>query len=218
MGFTSAWSITAHPDPTITALAPHLLPALRSDRERPGARDRWERWQSAPLPDVRTWHTAPSTPGAPVADPAAIRDFHELTAPGPEVDEVCAGLRDPGFHVYDDVWNDDLDHEDVFVSVHSKEYAVAALFHALGPARAALLPGWCGNFLLGAAEAAAALPAVERAFAFSVDERAAAERQDWLWYGVGDDTEESVLDGPLRVWRRAVAKGYGLCGVAVHVA
>lgn len=32
-----------------------------------------------------------------------------------------------------------------------------------------------------------------------------------------ESVEESVLDGPLRVWRGAVAKGYGLCGVAVHV-
>ncbi|MFF2774068.1 hypothetical protein ACFVU3_04095 [Streptomyces sp. NPDC058052] len=214
MGFTSAWAVTAHPDTTIAALAPRLLPALREDRDRPGARERWAAWCRAPLPDHRTWYAVAPPPGTPAADPAAIGAFHELTCPGPAVEDVCDGTRDPDFHVMDGVWDQDLDEEDVFFSVHRKEYAVSSLFHALGPARAALLPGWCGNFLLTAAETAAALPAVERAFAFSAAERAAAEARDRLWYG---DGEESVLDGPPRVWRTAVAKGYGLCAVAVHV-
>ncbi|MET9571578.1 hypothetical protein ACFYNW_06085 [Streptomyces virginiae] len=34
--------------------------------------------------------------------------------------------------------------EDVFISVHSEEYPVASFLHAIGPARATLLPGWCG--------------------------------------------------------------------------
>ncbi len=215
MGFTSAWAVTAHPDPTIAALAPRLLPAIRADRERPGTRERWEAWRHNPLPDHRTWYAVEPPPGTPAADPAAIRAFQDLTAPGPAVDDVCGGVQDPGFHVLDDLWDDDLDHEDVFFSVHSKEYAVASLFHALGPSRAALLPGWCGNFLLTAAQAAAALPDIERAFTFSAEERAAAEARDWLWYG---EREPSVLDGPPRVWRAAVAKGLGLCGVAVHLA
>ncbi|MFI8327244.1 hypothetical protein [Streptomyces sp. NPDC085529] len=214
MGFTSVWAVTAHPDTTIAALAPRLLPALRADRARPGARERWETWRRAPLPDHRTWYAAASASGAPPADPAAVEAFHALTCPGPAVDDVCGGVPDPGFRVVDDVWDQDLAEEDGFFSVHAKEYAVSSLFHSLGPARAALLPGWCGNFLLTAAEAAAALPAVERAFAFSAAERAAAEARDWLWY---PDGEESVLDGPPRVWRAAVAKGYGLCAVAVHV-
>ncbi|MFD5769381.1 hypothetical protein ACFWIN_26670 [Streptomyces sp. NPDC127049] len=215
MGFTSVWAVTAHPDPAIATFAAQLLPALREDSERPGARERWEAWRRTPLPDHRTWYTAATPPGIPRADPAAIEAFHELTSPGPAVDEVCGGLRDPGFSVLDDVWGDDLDEEDAFLSVHSKEYAVASLFHALGPARAGLLPGWCGNFLLTAAETAATLPAVERAFSFTAAERAEAGTQDWLAYG---EREESVLDGPPRVWRAAVGKGYGLCGVAVHLA
>ncbi|MET7477152.1 hypothetical protein ABZT17_22660 [Streptomyces sp. NPDC005648] len=55
------------------------------------------------------------------------------------------------------------------MSVQSKEWAVAALFHAIGPVRAALLPGWCGNFLLSSAEVRATLPDVERAQSVSTD-------------------------------------------------
>lgn len=135
------------------------------------------------------------------------------TAPGSHVDEVCAGGADPAFHVLDDVW-DGQNEETAFFSIHRKEYAVSSLFHALGPARAALLPGWCGTFLLTPEQVAESLTAVERAFALAPEDRAAAEARDWLSYDAG---EESVLDGPPRVWRTAADRGLGLCGVSVHL-
>ncbi|MBT2470590.1 hypothetical protein J7E97_22655 [Streptomyces sp. ISL-66] len=113
----------------------------------------------------------------------------------------------------DDVWGEQS-REGMFISVHSKEYAVTSFFHAIGPARAALLPGWCGNFLLTSAQVAQYLPDVERALAFTETERAAAVTQDWLGYSKG---EEHVLDGPLRVWRVAANSGLGLCGLAAHL-
>ncbi|MFC4958164.1 hypothetical protein ACFPFX_17925 [Streptomyces mauvecolor] len=58
------------------------------------------------------------------------------------------------------------------------------------------------------------MPAVERALSFSPEGRASAEGQDWLYYG---DDEESVLDGPLRMWRHAGKHGLGLCGVSVVI-
>ncbi|MET9954337.1 hypothetical protein ABZ135_22710 [Streptomyces sp. NPDC006339] len=213
MGFTSAWGISAHPDPVIARLAPRLLPAIEADREAPGARARWDAWRRAPLPDHRTWYGGGTGGGTATADREAIESFRYLTAPGTRVDELCAGVRDPDFYVVDDLWDgQDLDH--IFVSVHAKDYAVTSLFHAVGPARAALLPGWCGNFLLTADETRRALPRVEAALAFRPAERAAAEDKDWLYYAAG---EESVLDGPLRVWRAAVRDGLGLCGVALHL-
>ncbi|MER6457212.1 hypothetical protein ABT270_32085 [Streptomyces sp900105245] len=45
-------------------------------------------------------------------------------------------------------------------------------------------------------------------------DRAVAERRDWLEYSAG---EESVLDGPLRLWRLAARRGLGLCGVSVVI-
>ncbi|MFC9796936.1 hypothetical protein [Streptomyces sp. NPDC057695] len=204
MGFTSAWAISAHPDAYIAHLGPRLLPAMRADRDSPEAAVRWGEWQRAPLPDHRTWYDDYGP---------AIESFQRLTAPGTHVDDLCAGRTDPSFYVVEDLW-DGQDEDSVFLSVHSKEYAVSSLFHALGPSRAALLPGWCGTFLLTAAQVAASLADIERAFSFTPSERAAAETQDWLDYTTG---EESVLDGPLRVWRTAARAGTGLCGVSVHL-
>ncbi|MEU0402383.1 hypothetical protein ABZ318_19510 [Streptomyces sp. NPDC006197] len=207
MGFTSAWAISSHTDEVVTDLGPRLLPAMRADRAHPDAGRRWSAWQRQPLPDHRTWYS----PDGEARD--AIASFQALTAPGRHVDDVCDGSTDPSFHVLDDVW-EGQDEDGMFISVHHKEYAVSSLFHAIGPTRAALLPGWCGTFLLSAAQVRASLPLVERALTLAPTERAAVEDQDWLDYTEG---EESVLDGPLRVWRAAARQGLGLCGVAVHL-
>ncbi len=201
MGFTSAWSISCHEDSVIADLAPRTAAAIEADRTCPGARRRWAAWQRDPLPDHRTWWTGPP------AEDEAIRSFQDLTRPGRHVDDLCA------FEVMDYLWQRQPDQELMFLSVHRKAYPVSALFHALGPERAALLPGWCGNFLLTAAEARRALPAVERALGLGPRERARAQGQLWL----DPEPRESVLDGPLRAWRAAARAGLGLCGLAFHV-
>ncbi|MFG2874447.1 hypothetical protein ACGFYU_05440 [Streptomyces sp. NPDC048337] len=205
MGFTSVWSISSHEDRTISALTPRIRPALAADAADPEARRRWASWQRAPLPDQRTWWTDP-------AHHDAIGSFQRLTGPGRHVDHLCDG--DSGFDMGYDVWDHQADPGAAFASVHRKDYAVAALFHAIGPERAALLPGWCGNFLLDAAEVRRALPGVERALDLGPGERERAEAQDWLDYG---PRQEGVLEGPLRVWRVAAVAGHGLCGLAFHV-
>ncbi|MET9881965.1 hypothetical protein ABZZ20_02190 [Streptomyces sp. NPDC006430] len=207
MGITSVWSISSHRDHVIAHLAPRLAPALEADRTDPAARRRWAAWRRAPLPDHRTWYADTSHGGA-------IDAFWSLTRPGEHVDDVCNGITDPGFHVMENIWEPEPDRADMFVSVHSKDYAVAALFHAIGPDRAALLPGWCGNVLLSATEVRRTLPDVERALTFTPGERARVAERDWLDYGARD---ERVIDGPLRVWRTAAASGRGLCAVALHV-
>lgn len=207
MGFTSAWSVSSHPDSVIAELTPHLAPALEADRTQPAGRRRWETWRCAPLPDHRTWYRDRAHDGA-------IDSFLTLTRPGGHVDEVCNGITDRAFHVMEDVWEPEPEAADMFVSVHRKDYAVAALFHAIGPDRAALLPGWCGNVLLTAAEVRRTLPDVERALTFTPGERARVGDRDWLDYGARD---EPVTDGPLRIWRTAAAAGRGLCAVALHV-
>ncbi|MFE6843943.1 hypothetical protein [Streptomyces sp. NPDC057686] len=207
MGFTSAWSISSHPDAVIAELGPRLAPALEADRTNPAARLRWEAWQSAPLPDHRTWYTDR-------AQADAIDSFWSLTRPGEHVDDLCNGITDPEFHVVQDLWEPEPDPADMFVSVHRKDYAVAALFHAIGPGRAALLPGWCGNVILTAAEVRRTLPGVERALTFTRGERVRVAARDWLDYGA---REERVTEGPLRVWRSAATAGRGLCAVALHL-
>ncbi|MDG4861936.1 hypothetical protein P8605_27725 [Streptomyces sp. T-3] len=214
MGFTTAWAITAHDDAFIAQLAPRMLPLLDADRSDPLAQERWRRWQARPLPDYRTWW-GPFGHGND-QDAEDIASFRDLTSPGNRTDEMYdGGPGDTEFYLPDDVWQQAADTDRMFLSIHSKEYAVASLFHAIGPRRAALLPGWCGNFLLDSAQLHQALPTVEQALTFTPEERAAAEDQDWLdYYG---PTEESVLDGPLRQLREAAATGLGVCGVSVHI-
>ncbi|NEB80055.1 hypothetical protein G3I40_33320 [Streptomyces sp. SID14478] len=210
MGITTAWAITTHDDAFVAELAPRMLPLLAADRDDPVARERWRRWQRAPLPDHRTW--CGGTLSTEQRD--AVDSFLALTSSGGRLEEMWSGSGpDDDFGVASGVWEQSADPDDMFLSVQSKDFAVASLFHAIGPHRASLLPGWCGSFLLTSAEVTTFLPAVERALTFAPHERAAADEQDWLSY----DDEESVLDGPLRAWRAAGAQGLGLCGVALTI-
>ncbi|MFB7502081.1 hypothetical protein [Streptomyces broussonetiae] len=213
MGITSAWSITAHDDDFVSTLAPRLLPLIAAEQDEPSARERWDCWRREPLPDFRTWWR-PFGRSCP-REEGALNSFHELTASGEHVQKMYDGLSpDDDFSLLTDVWDLVDGAQDIFISVQSKEFALRSFFHAIGPDRAALLPGWCGNFLLTSAEVRKALPVVERALAFTPKQRAEAEDQDWLYYS---DDEESVLDGPLRMWRQAAADARGLCGVSVTI-
>ncbi|MET9016037.1 hypothetical protein ABZX74_34820 [Streptomyces olivaceoviridis] len=212
MGFTSAWSISAHDDDFISALAPRLLPLIDAEQDEPLARERWDRWRREPLPDFRFWWKPFGRVCRSEAD--ALESFLELTVSGEHVQKLYDGLPPDDFSLLNGVWDRIAGAEDIFLSVQSKEYALRVFFHAIGPARAVLLPGWCGNFLLTSSQVRQTLPAVERALGFTAEERAQAEDQDWLEYG---DDEESVLDGPLRMWRQAAADARGLCGVSVTV-
>ncbi|MGW2730821.1 hypothetical protein [Streptomyces sp. NPDC001494] len=197
MGITTAWSISAHDDAFIGELAPRLLPLIDAERGEPLARERWERWKRSPA-------------GGTSPEPSA--DLLDLVCGGTHVQKMYDGLSsDDPFSMLDDVWGQDGIEDRLFISVQSKDWAVGSFLHAVGPARAALLPGWCGNLLLTSGEVRATLPRLERALMFGPQERAAARRRDWLDYGPG---EESVLDGPLRMWRLAARTGMGLCGVS----
>ncbi|MFF7971399.1 hypothetical protein [Streptomyces sp. NPDC007905] len=194
MGITSAWSISAHDDTFIGELAPRLLPLIEAERNEPLARERW-----------KSWTTVPSG-----SEPSV--EFLDLTCGGQHVQKMYDGLTpDDPFCMLHGIWGQEDIGDRIFLSVQSKDWALSSLFHALGPARAALLPGWCGNFLLTSAEVRATLPRVEQALTFDPGERATIERRDWLYY---QDEEESVLDGPLRMWRFAAESGMGLCGVS----
>ncbi|MFF8860548.1 hypothetical protein ACF08B_00665 [Streptomyces sp. NPDC015139] len=139
----------------------------------------------------------------------------DLVRGGGHVQRMYDGLsEDDPFSLLDDVWGQEDIGDRVFLGVRSKDWAVRSFFHAVGPDRAALVPGWCGNFLLTSAEVRDTLPDVVRALTFGPVERAVAERRDWLEYS---DGEESVLDGPLRLWRLAARRGLGLCGVSVVI-
>ncbi|GAA1894692.1 hypothetical protein [Streptantibioticus ferralitis] len=210
MGITTAWAISAHNDAFIEGLAPRIQPLIEAECSDPVACERWRRWQAEPLPDYRTWRDVES--GSPIAE--AIGSFLKLTASGQYIQEMYDGGGCDEFWLIEDVWGVSEDAERMFLSVQSKTHALSAFFHAIGPNRAALLPGWCGNFLLTSAEVRDSLPQVERALTFTDEERAAAASRIWLDDG---PDEESVLDGPLRQWRQAAAAGLGLCGVSLTI-
>ncbi|MFJ6539582.1 hypothetical protein ACIQMP_02955 [Streptomyces sp. NPDC091385] len=191
MGFTSAWSISAHEDAFITELVPCLGPLIEAEETEPGARERWERWQTSGVDD----------------------DLVHLVTGGGHVQRLYRGLTDDDpFCVMDDVWGQEGVEERLFFSAFSKDWAVRGLFQAVGPARAALLPGWCGNFVLTSAEVRDTLPRIEEALSCGPLEKADADRRSGLDY-LPD--EESVLDGPLRMWRLAAQARIGLCGVSL---
>ncbi|MGW0731946.1 hypothetical protein [Streptomyces sp. NPDC002851] len=212
MGITSAWAVTAHDDEFIGELAPRTLPLLEATRADPVGKQRWRRWERQPLPDYRSWGRSVGREYAEQAE--AIDSFHRMVIDA-SLDDLYHGGAGPddGFWL-PDVWEQANEVSQMFLSVQSKDYAVCSLFHAIGPRRAAQIPGWCGNFLLTSAQVRESLPQVEEALGFTVDERAAAEDQDWLGYSAD---EESVLDGPSRMWREAAAEGLGLCGVSLHI-
>ncbi|MEU6663845.1 hypothetical protein [Streptomyces sp. NPDC046821] len=213
MGITTAWAISSHDDQLIEKLGPRIRPLVEAERDCPDARRRWRHWHRNPLPDYRTWWDPYGRSSAEEAE--NLDCFRELTACGEHVQKLYDGLSpDDDFHLVRDVWEETADTDVMFMSVQSKDYAIASLFHAIGPRRAALLPGWCGNFLLTSAQVREALPRVERALTFTAEEEAVARDQNWVGY---DPDEESVLEGPLRVWRQAVGAGLGLCGVAVTI-
>jgi hypothetical protein len=92
---------------------------------------------------------------------------------------------------------------------------VAALFHGIGPARAQMLPGWLGNFLLAPNEVRDLTPNVEEALTIPAEDHARVLQRvrDWL-NGMGDSGDkdaEQLVSGPLRCWRAAVEAGTGLC-------
>ncbi|MFE8950362.1 hypothetical protein [Streptomyces sp. NPDC007856] len=162
MGITSAWSISAHDDDIISALTPRLIPLIAAERDEPFARERWDRWCREPLPDFRSWWNPFGQSCRREAD--ALDSFLELTASGEHMQKMYDGLSpDDDFSLLTDVWDLVTGSEDIFISVQSKEFALGSFFHAIGPDRALLLPGWCGNFLLNSAEVRQTLPAVERA-------------------------------------------------------
>ncbi|MFF0447986.1 hypothetical protein ACFYT4_16520 [Streptomyces sp. NPDC004609] len=212
MGFTAAWAISAHEDTVIAELAPRLLPVIEAERTDPVARRRWDLWRRMPLPDYRTWYITYGT-DRDSREAEALRSFQLLTATAERITDMCHG-GGGGFQVEGDVWKRQPDPSVMFFSSHRRTFPVGSLFHAIGPERAAQLPGWCGNFLLTSREVREALPHVERALTFGPGERAGVDAQDWLAYR---PDHESVIDGPLRVWHQAARARHGLCGLALYL-
>ena len=94
-----------------------------------------------------------------------------------------------------------------------KAAPAAAFYNALGVGPAARMPGCLGEFLITAEEAAAALPEVEQILADTRREELIERVGRWLGEGEMDDPVE-IVDGVLRVFREAVARGLGIAALS----
>jgi hypothetical protein len=206
MSWVGIWTVMQVRDDVLQPHRARFAGLLDAHADDPEVRVALQRWRSKPELVKGLRPTNPGqTPAYLVLDEPST-SFHHLSSGHPIffadpdwVYTMLAGLAEPGVEKY-------------FV-VTDRLNPTAALFHGLGPARAAALPGYFGSFLLNAAETREALPAVVQAFTLDAAEREAAviRMRDWATMGDDLDAEALLRDFP-RVWEEAVQNGLGLCG------
>jgi hypothetical protein len=165
MGSSAMWLIAPMRDEKVAELAPRFHSAVNKHSARPALQAAWHAWCEDP--DLVPGQFPNPQPGHPtwVSPLPAVAAFDALACDlpwdDPEADHV-------------DLWAADLYDplaEPVCVLVR-KGSPVAALFHGIGPARAQMLPGWLGNFLLAPDEVRALKPRAEQALTLSAEETA----------------------------------------------
>ncbi|MEU0844357.1 hypothetical protein ABZ370_33445 [Streptomyces sp. NPDC005962] len=199
MGMSSFWAVGALGAEDIGELARRAAPAIAAAAARPSAVAAWGRWER---------DAARGGGAVPVWGADGYNTEEALHLYGMVDDSAFDALdRSCELHVME--WWDRFDGDvDPFIVAVRKDNPVAALFHGLGPARAAALPGWAGDAVVTSAGVRRLLPAVEGAFALTGAERARALARIGDW--PGDQEPEELLDGPPRVWQDAAGAGMGL--------
>lgn len=107
---------------------------------------------------------------------------------------------------------------DRFVTSIRKGDPMAALYYGLGFEISCVLPGRSGCFLLTAAEVVATAPTVDAALIMDAPRRAQVLDRVRAWLAaVGDAGSkfdvEALVDGPRRVFQRALEQGQGALGI-----
>ncbi|GAA2073287.1 hypothetical protein GCM10009801_26480 [Streptomyces albiaxialis] len=199
MSASGVWAVGALPGPDVARLAPVAAPAIRAAAARPSARAAWRRWER---------DAARGGGAVPVLRPDGYSSDEALRLLDLVNDSPVEALDEAGELDVMTWWGRLEGPVEPFAAAARKDNPVAALFHALGPARAAALPGWAGDAVLTPAELRAALPRTEAALAFTAPERATALARAAEWPETDDPA--GLLDGPLRVVREAAASGHGL--------
>ena len=204
MGMSSFWAVGALGAEDIAELARRAGPAIEAAAARPSAVAAWERWER----DAARGGGAVPVWGADGYHTEAARHLFDMVN-----DSAFEALdRSCELHVME--WWERFDPDiEPYIGAARKDNPVAALFHGLGPARAAALPGWAGDAVLTSAEVRRLLPAVEGALAVTGAERTRvlARIDDWKF----DEEHEELLDGPLRAWRNAAGAGAGLLSARI---
>jgi len=208
VGASAVWIIAAPREEWVAQYGPIFHLAVARHMARPEHQAVWHAW--CENPDLEPGYFPDPRPGSPnqVAPHPPVVAFAALAGDMPWDDPEAPPIDLFSSHAY----RDDVEH---IALVVRKGSPVAALFHGIGPARAQLLPGWMGNFLLTPAEVRAAGTRVEEALTFNANEREPVMQRvrDWLnlMGDSGDEDAEEVVAGPLRCWRSAIESGTGLC-------
>ncbi|MEU1800518.1 hypothetical protein [Streptomyces sp. NPDC019937] len=204
VGMSSFWAVGALAAEDIAELARRAAPAIAAAAARPSAIAAWGRWERDAARGggaVQVWRPD----GYNTEEALRLYDM---------VNDSAFDAMDSDHELHVMEWWDRFDPDiEPYIAAVRKDNPVAALFHGLGPARAAALPGWAGDVVLTSDEVRRLLPAVEGALAVTGAERARvlARIDDWP----GDKEPEDILDGPLRAWRNAAGAGAGLLAARV---
>lgn len=202
------WLVAAMPEERVKELALRFHSAVARHAAQAEHQTAWREWCENPelLPG--------RFPGLLLEDPRlysplpAVAAFEALIWETPWED---LGAERINFYAADNY----LDTVEPVCVVVRKGSPVAALFHGIGPARARLLPGWLGNFLLTPDEVRSLEPQIKDALSMPADEHARVVQRirDWLntMGDSGDKEADQLVSDPLRTWRAAVEAGAGLC-------
>jgi hypothetical protein len=213
MSSMGVWSVVAIRDEDVRRFAPLLRPLIEAAAGDPATAERYRWWAAAP---ERVRGFRPSPPGSRRLELNEESESFRCIPAHPlgetrAADPECAVTRCQDAYVRA---------VEPFVAVTRRCDPVAALFHGLGPARAAALPGFFGDFILSSDEAGAALPALRAALTFrpgAEREAATARMRDWLFnLGDADQEPDELFGGLLPCWEHAVRLGLGLSGVTEH--
>jgi hypothetical protein len=207
------WVIGPMREDQVARFTPHFQSALVRHAARPEIHAAWQAWCDDPALVPGRFRDPQRHPTYFLPHPN-VGAFEELAYAVPWGDPEVADLDLLSARNYDETVSG-------FVVSVRKGSPVAALFHGIGPARARLLPGWFGNFLLTPDEVRALRSQVESALTIPADEypRVLERVRDWLngMGDSGDEDAEKLLIGPMRIWRDAARAGLGLCATQTWV-
>ncbi len=199
MSVTGYWLVTALADDAIRALGPHFMDDLS---EPDAAEMAWWRGSGGDF---------------------AVQERHEhwpvRTAEAERFgDLVLCACGDELWEAWTEVAGSVTD-EHTYVASARKGDPTAALCYGLGPAATDLLPGRFGDFLLVSEEVERAAARVEQALAICGARREYVVERIGVWMAGMADVDAfdagDLLDGPLRLFRRAAAEGLGLVSLTM---
>lgn len=212
MSWTGLWTIAAISNADVRRLRKRFNAVVNARRSDPAVAEAWRRWAADPNLEPGYFPDGDSSDLFRVAPRPSVAAFMELAGGWP-----VSGPSDPDLvRECREAWDPRVE---PFGFACRKDHPVAALFHGIGPERAALLPGWFGDFMLSARQVRRTQAQVERALGDELLTRikSVIPIREWL-HGMGEDTSTDpeiagLLYGPSRLWQNAVNLGLGLVGV-----